>query len=282
MKIQLDCIPCISRQVLEAARMITDDEDVIWEIMKKYGEMITQIDKDSKAPLVTARIHNFVKEKTNKNDLYYEFKEKNIEMASKLMPEVEKVIKNADDPLEAAFVMSAMGNAIDAGVSLEVDIETNIKSAVDNGFVHSDFEKFKLELQTADELLFIADNAGEAVFDKLLLKELNKRDVDVIYAVRDVPILNDITMREAEELNINKQAEVISSGCQSPGTVLEEASTEFKEIYKRADLVISKGQGNLEGLLGEERDIYFLLKAKCDLVADILEVNVGDFVFIKR
>ncbi len=282
MKIQLDCIPCISRQVLEAARMITDDEDVIWEIMKKYGEMITQIDKDSKAPLVTARIHNFVKEKTNKNDLYYEFKEKNIEMASKLMPEVEKVIKNADDPLEAAFVMSAMGNAIDAGVSLEVDIETNIKSAVDNGFVHSDFEKFKLELQTADELLFIADNAGEAVFDKLLLKELNKRDVDVIYAVRDVPILNDITMREAEELNINKQAEVISSGCQSPGTVLEEASTEFKEIYKRADLIISKGQGNLEGLLGEERDIYFLLKAKCNLVADILEVDVGDFVFIKR
>ncbi|MFW6266540.1 MAG: damage-control phosphatase ARMT1 family protein [Halanaerobiales bacterium] len=282
MKIQLDCIPCISRQVLEAARMITDDEDVIWEIMKKYGEMITQIDKDSKAPLVTARIHNFVKEKTNKNDLYYEFKEKNIEMASKLMPEVEKVIKNADDSLEVALVMSAMGNAIDAGVSLEVDIETNIKSAVDNGFVHSDFEKFELELQTADELLFIADNAGEAVFDKLLLKELNKRDVDVIYAVRDVPILNDITMREAEELNINKQAEVISSGCQSPGTVLEEASTEFKEIYKRADLVISKGQGNLEGLLGEERDIYFLLKAKCDLVADILEVNVGDFVFIKR
>ncbi|MFW6409862.1 MAG: damage-control phosphatase ARMT1 family protein [Halanaerobiales bacterium] len=282
MKIQLDCIPCISRQVLEAARMITDDEDVIWEIMKKYGEMITQIDKDSKAPLVTARIHNFVKEKTNKNDLYYEFKEKNIEMASKLMPEVEKVIKNADDSLEAALVMSAMGNAIDAGVSLEVDIESNIKSAVDNGFVHSDFEKFKLELQTADELLFIADNAGEAVFDKLLLKELNKRDVDVIYAVRDVPILNDITMREAEELNINKQAEVISSGCQSPGTVLEEASTEFKEIYKRADLVISKGQGNLEGLLGEERDIYFLLKAKCNLVADILEVDVGDFVFIKR
>lgn len=282
MKIQNDCIACIFRQVLEASKMVTDDEDTIRKTLNKYARMIPEIKKEDTAPLIVNRIQKYIKEVSGEKDPYYKFKKKNIKLAQEHYLDVEKVLKKADDPLLVALTISAVGNSIDAGVSLDVDIKGNVDLGLDAGFKQSDYSKFKTELKQAESLLIIADNAGEAVFDKLLIKVLNKDyDLNITYAVRNSPILNDVTLKEAKLIGIDQICNVISSGCDTPGLMLDYISEEFRNIFVKTDIIISKGQGNLEGLLGTGNGIYFLFKIKCDLIARVLGngLNTGDFIF---
>ncbi|MGM0409358.1 MAG: damage-control phosphatase ARMT1 family protein [Bacillota bacterium] len=282
MKLSLDCIPCICRQVLEGARMATDDEVLIREILNHYAKMVPDIDDNTKAPLVVEKMQQYIKERTAVDDPYQNLKNENLKEAEQYLPLVKREIKEAKDPVFASLVMAAMGNSIDAGVTLNVDIEKNIENALKNGFEESDYKQFSNELSEANNLLIIADNVGEALFDRILLKELNDFNLNISYAVRDIPVLNDISKKEALMLGIDEYAKVISSGSKAPGMIMEEASKDFITVYEKADIIISKGQGNLEGLSEVDKEIYYLLKAKCELVANLLEVKVGDFVFLKR
>ncbi|AZO96009.1 ARMT1-like domain-containing protein [Halocella sp. SP3-1] len=281
MQLEFDCIPCIYRQVLEASRMVTDNQGIIREILNEFSRMIPELESDLSAPVLVSRIQDYLKEVSGKKDPYYKFKEANLKLALNHYSDVEKNIVNAEDPLLAALIISAMGNSIDAGVSLKVDIAGNLARAVEYGFKYSDYQHFKKEVEKADRLLIIADNTGEAVFDRLLIRELDKFELEIIYAVRDKPILNDVTLKEARQLGIDKLCQLISSGCDTPGTVMERASEEFLNVFSEADIVISKGQGNLEGLMGTSRPIYYLLKIKCDLIASRLDSGMaeGDFIF---
>ncbi|MFW6267405.1 MAG: damage-control phosphatase ARMT1 family protein [Halanaerobium sp.] len=284
MKMRYDCLPCIFRQTLESARMVSDDQELIKDILKKYSKMLPElIDSDKKAPEISAEMQAYIKEISGVEDPYRDIKKKNLQSAFKLLPLVEKEIAEAEDPLLAALLMSAMGNSIDAGVSLNVNIKENIETALKDSFAHSDYQQFLKELEKAEELLLIADNTGEAVFDKLLVKKIKEDyDLKITYAVRETAVLNDITAEGAKELGLDQYAEIIKSGSQAPGMLMESAGAEFLKHYQKADLVISKGQGNLEGLYGIESDIYFLLKAKCEVIAELLKVKEGDFVFIYR
>lgn len=281
MNLEFDCIPCIFRQVLEASRMVTEDEKLIRDILNKYALRIPEIKMDESAPLIVTEMQNFIKEVTGKEDPYYNFKKRNIKKARELYSHVENTVKTHKDPLLAALLMSAMGNSIDAGVSLDVDIDGNIKNALKSGFKYSDYNKFLERLDGAKRVLIIADNAGEAVFDRLLIQELNKEKLDITYAVRDKAILNDVTLKEARDIGIDKYCKLISSGCDTPGLILDRVSSQFMKIYNDAEIIISKGQGNLEGLLGTEREIFFLMKVKCHLIAKKLGsgLEVGDFIF---
>lgn len=283
MKMKYDCLPCLFRQTLESARMATDDEKIIKDILKHYSKMLPElIESDVSSPMISDKIQTYIKELSEVEDPYAEIKKNNLQSAFKLLPLVKEEIEKAEDSLLAALLMSAMGNSIDAGVSLNVNIKENIERALADSFAHSDYNQFLAELKKAEKLLFIADNTGEAVFDRLLLEKLKKYDLDITYAVRERAILNDITYQGAKELGIDETAEIIKSGSTAPGMIMDSASDEFLEHYQNADLVLSKGQGNLEGLYGIESDIYFLLKAKCEVIADLLEVKEGDFVFIYR
>ena len=281
---EYDCLPCLFRQSLESARMVTDDKKIIKDILKKYSKMLPElIDSDAKAPMISEEMQKYIKEISGVDDPYAEIKEKNLKSAFKLLPLVKEEIKKAEDPLLAALLMSAMGNSIDAGVSLNVNIKENIESALADSFAYSDYQQFLKELQQAEELLFIADNTGEAVFDKLLIKKIKEDyNLKITYAVRETAILNDITAEGAKELGIDDYAEIIKSGSRAPAMLMESASNQFLKHYQNADLVISKGQGNLEGLYGIESEIYFLLKAKCEVIAELLKFKKGDFVFIYR
>ena len=283
MKIELDCFSCIFRQVLEAGRMSTDDEKLIRDILNHYANMIPEIKENDTAPGVVADIQKIIKEKTNKKDPYKDFKEKHIKWALKLYSDVKEIIESSDETLQAALIMSAMGNSIDAGVSLDVDIDSSIKNAVNRGFSYSDFNIFNEQLKKSKSLLIIADNAGEAVFDKLMIEEFNKYyNLDIIYAVRGEPILNDVTMKEAKKIGINNVCKLISSGCDTPGMILDRVNDNFENLFKNSDVIISKGQGNYEGLSEVKRPVFFLLKAKCDLIANKLGSGIkkGDLVFM--
>ncbi len=279
MKVQYECIPCILRQAIEAARQVTDDEKIIDEIIDNYSAMLPGIRESNPTPLVVSQIQKMIKDKTNTKDPYRSLKEKNIKMAMDIYEDLQDLVDNDKDPLKRALLLSATGNVIDAGISVKIKVEESILNTMERGFSIDDYQTFKEKLVNCSTLLIIGDNAGEAVLDKLLLKELNKYDIDLIYAVREEPVLNDITKKEAKLIGLDKYAEVITSGCNAPGMLIEQANDKFLDVYNKADIVLSKGQGNLEGLSEEDRPIFFLLKAKCDLIADFLEVELNDLVF---
>ncbi|TDX51404.1 damage-control phosphatase ARMT1 family protein [Orenia marismortui] len=279
MELRLDCLPCIFRQTLEGSRMATKDEELIREVLNEYAQMIPKFDSNQKAPAIVGKVHQIIKEKTGVADPYQKFKEEHMKLALNLYPKVKAMLKEASDPLQGALIMAATGNSIDAGLFAKVDIEKQIEDALENGLVQSDFELFKEKLKPKSKVLIIGDNAGEAIFDKLLIEELSKYGVEIIYATREIPVLNDVTLKEAKEIGLDQISKLISSGCKTPGIILNNTTQEFRLAYQQADIIISKGQGNLEGLSSVSEPIFFLLKAKCNLLAQILDVNEGDLVF---
>jgi len=146
-----------------------------------------------------------------------------------------------------------------------------------------DYQEFKYALNNAESILYLGDNTGEIVFDKLLIEELSNMlpDVKITYVVRDKPVINDALMEDAVSCGLDKIVDVISSGCDAPGTILDLCSKEFLKLYESAELIISKGQGNFETLADEKRPIFFLFKVKCPVIANHTGFNLGDIVLKK-
>ena len=136
----------------------------------------------------------------------------------------------------------------------------------------------------AREVLYLADNVGEIVFDKLLIEKLKNYGVTVKVALKEKPILNDACISDALEVGLDDIAELVSTGTDSIGVIYEDLSPEFKEIFQKADMVIAKGLGNYEGLdemdLGD-KPVFCLLNAKCQPVARDIGVKEGDNVVLR-
>jgi len=275
MKTYLDCLPCFMNQALRAGRIATNNEKKIKKLLDEVGKLIEKIPLENTPPETGAIIYKKVSEITNNFDPYKKIKEKNIKHAMQLYPELKFVVKESNDSLLTAIRLAVAGNVIDLGIDKEFNIVEDIETILHQEFAVFDYELFKQELETAKEILYIGDNAGEAVFDKILIEKLGK---PVTFAVREIPVINDITFKEAKQIGIDKVAKVISSGSIAPGTILDLCSNEFIEIFNNADMVISKGQGNYEGLSGVNRSIFFLLKAKCPVIANNLGVKENDII----
>ena len=275
MKTYLDCLPCFMNQALRAGRIATNNEKKIKKLLDEVGKLIEKIPLENTPPETGAIIYKKVSEITNNFDPYKKIKEKNIKHAMQLYPELKFVVKESNDNLLTAIRLAVAGNVIDLGIDKEFNIVEDIETILHQEFAVFDYELFKQELETAKEILYIGDNAGEAVFDKILIEKLGK---PVTFAVREIPVINDITFKEAKQIGIDKVAKVISSGSIAPGTILDLCSNEFIEIFNNADMVISKGQGNYEGLSGVNRSIFFLLKAKCPVIANNLGVKENDII----
>ena len=140
------------------------------------------------------------------------------------------------------------------------------------------YDSFRQAVENARTILYLGDNAGETVFDRILIETMGK---DTFYAVRGAPIINDATMEEAQKSGLGEVARIISSGCDAPGTLLERCSLEFLDIFRKADVIVSKGQGNLESLSGEKGPLFFLLKVKCPVIARHLDTENGEMI-LKR
>lgn len=146
------------------------------------------------------------------------------------------------------------------------------------------YRGFKSALKKAQNILYLADNAGEVLFDRVLIEEIKEinGDKDIIYAVKEKPIINDALAEDAHAAEIQKYAKIISSGVDTPGTVLSLCSSEFLKVYRRAEMIISKGQGNFEALSDSKRPIFFLFMAKCSVVAQDIKCKVGDIVLLHK
>jgi uncharacterized protein with ATP-grasp and redox domains len=275
MKTYLECIPCFLRQALNAGRISTKDEKVIKTLLGEVGAMIRDIPLDATPPETGDQIYRKIAEITGVEDPFREIKAASIAESLAMFPRLEELISTSPDRLQTAIMLAIAGNIIDLGVGHSFNISHDILKIVKQKPAIFDYSLFRQELAKARSVLHLGDNAGESVFDKLLIRELKK---PVIFVVRDRPVINDVTRNDAIASGIPEVAEIISSGSSAPGTILNRCSPEFLDVFNNADMVISKGQGNFEGLSDTHRPVFFMLKAKCKVIADNLGVKKGDII----
>jgi uncharacterized protein with ATP-grasp and redox domains len=278
MNMQLDCLPCFLRQALEASRMASDDRMVQQKILMESLKIIEEFESYRYAPEVGRAIHSIVKRITGNGDPYRQLKANNLKLAEEYYPTLKHYCFHQDKANEVLIKIAAIGNNLDAAIYQEVRDVALFERELEKNFAICDLEQFEHRLAGAKSLLIIGDNAGETVFDRILIEHFS--NLEITYAVRSAPIINDTTVEEALAACLDQRARVISSGCDAPGLILEECAPEFLQIFHQADLVISKGQGNYETLSDAAgREIFFLLKAKCPVIAADFQVNVGDYLF---
>jgi len=275
MKIYLDCIPCFMQQSLRAGRIATSDEKKIKQILDKTGEMVKTISMQATPAEIGRIVYRIVSEVTGIRDPYKNIKQQHIDETKSIYPELEKIVANSNDKLLSAIKIAIAGNVIDLGVKKSFDIVKDVKSILKQNFAIFDYSAFKTQLEKTENILYIGDNVGESVFDKILIKELKK---PVKYAVRSIPIINDVTIEDAIASGLGEVAELIDSGCESPGIILNQSTPEFLELFNTSGLIISKGQGNFEGLSDCNKQVFFMLKAKCTIISNHLGVKEGSII----
>ncbi len=278
MKTQLECFPCLVTQALNAAEMVKTEKEKIHNIMKQVCLFLPTMPLDATPSEFGREVYRIVSTVTGIKDPFREIKKLHTKQALQLYPKLKSLIRSSEDPLLTAIRISIAGNVIDFGTNAKFDMEKDLDAILKMDFAVDHYQAFCKTLNEANNILFIGDNAGETVFDCLLIEEMGK---PVTYTVRERPIINDAIFEDAVEAGIDKVAEIFSSGCDAPGCILSLCSEKFLELYHSADLIISKGQGNYEGLSDEHRPIFFLLKAKCSVVARDIGVSQGSIVLKK-
>lgn len=275
MKVYLDCYPCFFQQALNVTRMIASDEETVHQILLEVNALLPKITGDITPPEIGREVYRIVSRLTGVKDPYREIKEKCTQQALALYPGLKERVQSADDRLRKAIRIAIAGNVIDFGSNMPFDMEKDLESILNQRFAIDHYNAFTAALSRAKDVLYIADNAGETVFDRVLIEELGK---PVTYVVREHPIINDAVREDAIAAGIDKVADIISSGADAPGNILHLCSDEFFKVYESSDFIISKGQGNYEGLSGENRPIFFLLKAKCHVIAKHIGVEQGSII----
>ena len=272
MKTYLDCIPCFFKQALLAARSATDDERAIKRILDRVGLLVPDIPLTATPPETARLLYRIVREETGVFDPLKRIKEESTRKALALYPSLKAEIEEAEDPLQQAVRIAIAGNVIDFGANPDLDLDSAVRAVLLRNFGIHHHKAFKEKLDQAETVLYLADNAGETVFDRLLIETMGR---PVTYVVREKPIINDATKEDALAAGLQEWAEVISSGCDAPGTILPQCSEEFRERFHSADLIISKGQGNFETLSEEKGPLFFLFMAKCPIIATHAGVEMG-------
>ena len=280
MKTALDCIPCILRQTLDAARLVSDDPAIHSNIMRDTLGMLKEIDFNQSPPAIAQIIHRSIRKQSGINDPYSQLKTKQNQLALEMIPILRDKIKASPDPLLLAARLAIAGNIIDLGVNGDlklIDIQKAVDQALSEPFV-GDAEQFRQAVNRARSILYLADNAGEIAFDSLLIEQLAAERVTL--AVRGSPVINDATIEDAKEVGLDKLVKVMNNGSDAPGTILSDCDENFQQLFQQADLIIAKGQGNFETLSEEPVNIFFLFKVKCLMVASLVGQPIGTQILL--
>ena len=267
MKTNLECIPCLQRQVVEAIRMATDEESEQERALREVMRALERMDWRENQLSIAKKVHGIVLQEFG--DPYIRVKEEGNRIALALYPEIKRIIEGSEDKIATAIKMSIAGNVMDFGPERRIDVNDAINRALTTKLDEETYKSFLKDLESSDKVLFFADNCGEIVFDKPLLELLNRR---VRFVVKKRPILNDAMAKDAIEVGISNMPNI---------ELLEMETGENERLLEERSLVISKGQGNYEAL-SEHKGVYFLLVAKCPLIAECLGVDVGSIVFSRE
>ena len=278
MQTYLDCYPCFLRQSIEASRMAGVDEAQQRDVVLKVMDRLKEIPPGATPPEIGLDIHRLVREITGNSDPYLKVKKEATEKALSLLPKLREVLDASDNKLETAIRLSIAGNIIDFGLNRRYDLWEEVERVLKQEIAINHIELLKKKLLKVSSVLLLGDNAGETVFDLLLIETLS---IPVTYVTRGAPVLNDATREDAYAAGIDKVAKVIDTGVQAPGVILHLSSTAFREKFNRAELILAKGMGNYETLSEVHAPIFFLLQVKCPVIGRDIDAPVGSTV-VKR
>ncbi|MFP4382730.1 MAG: damage-control phosphatase ARMT1 family protein [Spirochaetia bacterium] len=290
MKTYLECYPCFFRQAVEAAQFAGLNDEDTRQVLIEIGRKLEGFSLETKPPEMAVTIHKLIKEKSGNSDPYRQQKQESTRLALNILPDIRKKLLEADDHLLMAVQLAVAGNIIDFGVKQTQSFEQEIFNLIhmEERLIEEEedrffqFEQFKEALFDASSIIYLGDNAGETVFDRILLEEIKSvnPEAELVYTVRGTPIINDAVLEDARQADIQKSAEIITSGSDGPGTLLHRCSDDFLARLNRADLIISKGQGNFESLSESDYPVFYLLIAKCPVVARHVGCRKGDFLLL--
>lgn len=284
------CHSCVIDQAMSAAGFAGLDSEQTARVITVAWKGIQNSAKENLVVQhIVRRVADAVISELNESDdfdIYKEVKRKSNTMAMTYVPQMKERIESSENPLETAIQIAAAGNIIDFGAKQHgnIDLDKELKNIHKVGFSRFDIDSLESELKTAKKLLYICDNSGEIVFDSLLIETVQKLypEISITAAVREKPIINDATPDDANDVGLTSIVPVISSGSLYPGTILEETTDEFRELFESTDVIISKGQGNFETLLPvQNSSLFFLLRIKCDHMAALSGVEKGNLVLMQ-
>ena len=225
-------------------------------------------------------LNHMIQKYTGNSDPYKIEKKQSNDLALGMYEEMKKNVLSSDNPFETALRIAISGNIIDFALSEQYDLKATVNKVLTSDFGIDDSVQLKGEIKKARKVLYLGDNNGEIVFDKLFVETIDHPNL--YFAVRGAPVINDGTLEDAKYVGMDEKAKIISNGYDAPSTIPEKCSAEFQELFNTADVIISKGQGNLEGLMKRsDKRIFFLLMVKCNVVAERLRVRKGDFVVVR-
>ncbi len=284
MKMEPECISCSFRQSERVLNFLNLSREEKLKILQKIAKYYSEIDDNFvKTPAYYGSfVYNLINEITGIEDPYKPIKDKFNKLILSMKDIIENFINKSNDRIYTALKFSSIGNQIDFGVDVPINIEEEIHLIEKIKFTIDDYKLFKEHLSNRKSLLLLADNAGEVVFDIILLEEIHSiyPDITLTIGVKSFPIINDITIKDISDMKLPDYIKVIENGNRFVGTILDKSSKEFKDIFFSSDIILSKGQANFETLNNfHKKDIFFLFKSKCEIVARFLNVQVGDNIF---
>ena len=281
MLIEEACVGCIINQSTKVANAINATEELSANLISAIEILSKDFSYKNNPPEIASYVYEKMAEIAKKQDLYDEIKEFSTKKALSFVPLLKTKLLKTKNKLLTATKIAVAGNVIDLAAAVEFDLEEELEKIFHTNFAHNDFDKLKSELSHAKSVVILGDNVGEHIFDYMfveVLKELYPH-AKYSYFVRGNPIINDVTMKEALACGFDKLCDLVDSGVNTPGFVYTRATPHAKELFDKADLVISKGMGNYECLSpSHKKDICFLLKVKCEVVANSLGKEIGDII----
>ncbi len=280
MRTHIECFPCFLRQTIIAITQITGDLASHEKRVREVLSIMQSADTSKPPAYTTTFIHRLLRERLGL-DPFEKVKDVYNKLALGLYDRMKEETRRSDDPLWTAARLAISGNVIDFGIFTSVDIEKSVRLSLESQIGVDDYEGFKDSVSEAGEILYLLDNAGEIVFDKLLIEELVVLGKKVTAVVKGSPVINDVTITDALQTGLTDICEVIDNGSDGVGTILEWTSAGFQEQFRKAELVISKGQGNFETLTGNAKKTYFLFQSKCDVVSRELGLSPGSMLLKK-
>lgn len=267
-----ECHVCAMRQVLDAARLASREVSFHHRCLQEAARLLAEVPLDLTPPEVGEGLYRMVRELSGDPDPFERQKRTQNDAVLEIVPWLRDTISAAEDPLLMAVRLAIAGNVVDPGAQASFDLEKSVLEATTGRRELDQYARFRGRLESAGDVLLIADNCGEVVFDMVFIETMRQAaegELDVTVAVRSAPIINDVTRKEALAIGLDRVASILPSGSEMPGTVIEKTTGEFRQLFERADLVISKGQGNWETLEGCEREVFFMFQAKCPAVAAV-------------
>lgn len=282
----LECMPCFMKMAVNEAKLACPDDPVMQHaIVSAWGARLSSLDLQQPPPAIARHLAQLVREISGCGDLYTRDKQEANEWVLSLLPELkERLSREAElsdgDPLALALELSIIGNYIDRGVEIDFDLEKEIAD-VAGGMPSGVFDQLKMAAVPGANILILGDNTGEIVLDMLLVEELKRRGCTVTHAVRSSHVLNDATMEDAEAVGMTALCQVVESGVDTPGNVLDRCTPEFLNRMHDADVILSKGQGNFEALIGNWPGVFCAFKVKCKRVAGDTGLTLGSSAFCR-